>query len=137
MQVFLDADVGMDFLARRKGFFADAARIIELGHAGKASLCASALSYSHWYYHLRKGIPQAEVIRILTVFKPIVRPLTVDDTMISQALVSGWPDFEDAVQHFAAFAHGADVIVTRNAPDFKRSKVKVMSPSTLVKALSF
>ena len=136
MLVFLDADVGMDFLARRKGFFDDAARLIEMGHAGKFSLCASALSYSHWYYHLRKGIPQAEVVRILTGFKAIVRPVAVDDTVVSQALASGWPDFEDAVQHFAAFAHGADVIVTRNAPDFKRSKVKVMSPLALLRALN-
>lgn len=136
MQVFLDADVGMDFLARRKGFFEDAARIIELGHAGSVGLYASALSYAHWYYHLRKGVPQAEVVRILSGLKPIVRPITVDDAVISQALVSGWPDFEDAVQHFAAFAHGADVLVTRNAQDFKRSRVKVMSPSALVRSLS-
>ena len=60
----------------------------------------------------------------------------MDGTGVSQALASGWPDFEDAVQHFAAFAHGADVIVTRNAPDFKRSKVKVMSPLALLRALN-
>jgi predicted nucleic acid-binding protein len=38
-------------------------------------------------------------------------------------------DFEDALQCAAAFACGADVIVTRNIEDYQLSPIKVTTPT--------
>jgi predicted nucleic acid-binding protein len=40
----------------------------------------------------------------------------------------GMGDFEDALQASAAFAARAELIVTRNTRDFRKSPVKALSP---------
>ena len=50
-----------------------------------------------------------------------------------QALDWPMPDFEDALQAAAAVACGAQVILTRNVRDFKRSPVLAMTPEDFIK----
>ena len=42
-------------------------------------------------------------------------------------------DIDDAFQAAAALAWGADVIVTRNLADYRRSPVAALSPATFMK----
>jgi len=44
-------------------------------------------------------------------------------------------DFEDALQAAAAVACNADVIVTRNLADFRKSPVQAVSPKDFLKLL--
>ena len=44
----------------------------------------------------------------------------------------GMPDFEDALQAAAAVACKAQVIITRNVRDFKKSPVPAMTPEQFV-----
>jgi predicted nucleic acid-binding protein len=56
----------------------------------------------------------------------------VDKAVLADAVKLGWSDFEDAVTAAAARRSRCDVIVTRNPRDFKRSPVRVLSPSEAV-----
>lgn len=52
----------------------------------------------------------------------------VTETEILLALKSGWNDFEDAVQHFAAQNIEASYIVTRNKKDYLSGDIAVVEP---------
>ena len=52
-----------------------------------------------------------------------------------KALSSDITDYEDAVMCETAERCEVDLIVTRNEKDYKKSKVKVLSPGELVKYL--
>ena len=56
----------------------------------------------------------------------VIAPITAE--MIREALQASLPDFEDAVQFFAALAAGADAIVTRNPKGFPTQQVPVLNP---------
>ena len=45
-------------------------------------------------------------------------------------------DFEDAVQSVASNFNDIDFILTRNTKDFKNSKVKAISPQSLLKKIN-
>ncbi|MCI5158340.1 MAG: hypothetical protein D3906_07825 [Candidatus Electrothrix sp. AUS1_2] len=53
--------------------------------------------------------------------------------MILNALRSGLPDFEDAVQVETAKQTEVSIIVTRNTTDFVQADIKVCSPAEFVR----
>ena len=56
----------------------------------------------------------------------------VDKQILSAAATSGFKDFEDAVLYESAFAVQARGIVTRDPGDFKKSKIRIYSPTELL-----
>ena len=48
------------------------------------------------------------------------------------AFNSGWPDLEDAIVYQSARLVGVDIIVTRNADDFRLSDLPLLSPAELL-----
>jgi predicted nucleic acid-binding protein len=53
----------------------------------------------------------------------------VDATVLESALALDWSDFEDAVTAASARRAKCHAIVTRDPRDFRRSPVRVLSPS--------
>jgi hypothetical protein len=51
------------------------------------------------------------------------------------ALDMGFADLEDAMQTAAAMLFGAQLIVTRNTRDYRRSPIKAVTPDAVVKLL--
>jgi hypothetical protein len=62
-----------------------------------------------------------------------VAPVTHE--VLVAALDLGYNDFEDAVLHEAAWAAEATGIVTRNPDDFRRSRIRLYTPTELVTIL--
>jgi hypothetical protein len=63
--------------------------------------------------------------------------LQMDKEIVVQALNSGFKDFEDALQNFAAIKSGnIDVIITRNVKDYTKSKIGVLTPEGYLKSIS-
>ncbi|MBQ3799030.1 MAG: PIN domain-containing protein [Treponema sp.] len=52
-----------------------------------------------------------------------------DTTVFAAARNTGFPDFEDSMQHESALSAGTDYIITRNPKDFKDSRIPVCSPA--------
>ncbi|MCF8361163.1 MAG: hypothetical protein K9G70_00930 [Prolixibacteraceae bacterium] len=62
--------------------------------------------------------------------------LLMDKEIVVNALHSGFKDFEDSMQNFAAMKNGKiDVILTRNVKDYKKSEIGVLTPESYVKSL--
>jgi len=59
----------------------------------------------------------------------------VNRTVIEDALISTFPDFEDAVLYQAARHAGAKAIVTRDLKGFKRSELPIFRPDEMLTAL--
>lgn len=58
---------------------------------------------------------------------------TVNQSVLESGLLLGFEDFEDAVQHASAEAHGLDAIVTRNISDFASARLEVLAPDDFIK----
>ena len=66
-------------------------------------------------------------LNIFKVLNKIINP--VDQTVqgYNAALKSNFPDFEDALQHFAALESKADCILTEYKKDYKKSAISVFT----------
>jgi predicted nucleic acid-binding protein len=128
-KIFVDSDVALDHLADRQPFSEYAHRLFALAETGELRVCLSALSFSNLYYLLRKLKGREEALALLGKLRRLVRVAAVGEAEIASALASGFKDFEDGVQHFAAKSEGGiNVIVTRNQRDFTASEILVQSP---------
>jgi predicted nucleic acid-binding protein len=138
MNLFLDTNIILDFLADREPFADDAAKLFNLAERGTITICIAAVSYNNIYYILRQSLKHAETIKVLEELADMSQIIEVNETVIQKALRSDFKDFEDAIQyHCSLLVPKLNAIVTRNGKDFKTSKIPVLSPKevlTIVKS---
>ena len=132
-KLFIDSDVCLDVLVPRTPFATDAAKLFSLIHEGRAMGIVSALGLVNVYYFLRKDLGKEQAKMSLSKFKTLVVVQEVTDQIISQALLTDFSDFEDAVQYLTAKKAKAEVILTRNTKDFKKSTLPVYTPEQFLK----
>jgi len=116
-------------------FYTEAAKLFSLADKKKIVLSVSALYLADINYILSKQIPEMEVRKILRKFKVLVNVHPLDDKITDLALNSEFRDFEDAIQYFTAIENDQDLIITRNQPDIKESKIPVMTAGEFIKSL--
>ncbi|MEM6765979.1 MAG: PIN domain-containing protein [Bacteroidota bacterium] len=131
--IFLDADIVLDFLAQRKPFHPFADQVFQLSDEGKVTLYVSSLTFSHVHYILGRQLGKGKARQILKTFKVLVKVVSVGDKVIDLALASSFKDFEDAIQHFTALEVGCSVILTRNISDYKQAQLPVMTAESYIK----
>lgn len=124
----VDTNVIIDILLDREG--ADAAcAVIDGAERGDYGLYICSLSFTNIYYSLRHLLSREQRISALMQLREVLQVAYVDATVIDAALHSGWKDFEDAVQNFAAVTNGnIRGIITRNAKDFRESQLQIVDP---------
>lgn len=113
-------------MLRREPFLADSTRIFNACEAGKIHGAIAWHSLANAYY------VADESERALKFFEDLLSFVEVmggDTRLALEAIRSGFPDFEDALQSVCAKQFEADYIVTRNVKDYKRSPIKSISPS--------
>jgi predicted nucleic acid-binding protein len=133
--IFLDTNIVLDLLAYRMPFYTEAAKLFSLADKKKLKLSISSLCLADANYILSKQNPEKEVRKILRKFKVLVNVLPLDDKITDLALNSDFKDFEDAIQYFTAIENDQDIIITRNQPDFKESKIPFMTAGEFIKSL--
>lgn len=126
-KVFLDTNVVIDLLDKRKGFYLSAARIFTLAFRHDLLLYISPLTYATAAYLLRKH-PKEELRQLLANLRVLSHVTLVDDQTVDAALAAGFDDFEDALQYCSALNEHVDVLVTRNVKDFSLAKLPVLTP---------
>lgn len=129
--VFLDTNILLDFLLRREGVD-NAKEILKQGYQGKIDLYVSSLSFSNIAYIVRKQFKGEALYKMLTTIREMVSIVSVDESIIDNAINSQAPDFEDAIQYFSAKDIKADYIVTNNIKDFLFSNIKVLTSKEFV-----
>ena len=132
IRLFLDTNIVLDLLARRPPFYEHVAKIATLADQGKVKIMVSALSYSKVNYFLSKFENNEIAQNKLRKFRVISEVADLNESIIDKGLNSDFRDFEDALQYYCAVQSGCDVLLTRNAKDFKGSAIPVMTAEEYV-----
>ena len=127
MRILIDANVLIDVALSREPFVAESATVLRWAAAGGAAAVALH-SLTTCAYLLKSGGRDflSALLRIVEV-----APITTSDAR--RALALPMADTEDAFQAASALAWQADLIVTRNVWDFRRSPVSALSPTAFLK----
>jgi predicted nucleic acid-binding protein len=126
-RLFIDTNIMLDLLGERIQFYDSIAKIATLADNGQVTLIVSALSYSTVSYFLTK-FENSEIAKTkLRKFKVVSKICDLDELIIEKGLNSNFSDFEDSLQYFSALKSDCSIIITRNAKDFKESKIPVMT----------
>ncbi|MBD2766660.1 PIN domain-containing protein [Hymenobacter sp. BT664] len=134
---FLDTNVVLDFLARREPFAEAALEIFRAGLEKRATLYVASLSFSTVYYVLRKQANRQLARTLVANLEQLVTIVAVDAVAVQKAITGSFLDFEDGLQHCAAASVPAiEVIVTRNAADFKTGTLPALTPNQALVHLS-
>jgi predicted nucleic acid-binding protein len=135
-KVLIDTDVILDFFFDRKPFSEYSTQVIGLCETKKIKGFVTPVIYSNVYYLLRQTAKHEKVIEKLKQLLTITDVLTMDREVVSNALNSGFKDFEDSLQNFAAIKNGEiDVILTRNLKDFNKSEIGILTPESYIKSI--
>jgi predicted nucleic acid-binding protein len=135
--IFIDTNVVIDFLADRRPFSLDAARLFDLALQGKSKIYISAVSYNNIYYILRQSLTHNATIKLLEELAEMTEIADVTGDIIRRSLKTDFKDYEDAIQYYCALSIAKiDFIVTRNTKDFKKSTISVLSPAEAVVSLN-
>ena len=134
--ILIDTDVVLDFFFDRVPFSEHATQILTFCESGKIKGFLTPVICSNVYYMLRQTSRHEKVIEKMSQLMTFLDVLLMDKDIVNQALRSGFRDFEDALQNFAAINSGLiNVIVTRNVKDYKKSEVSVLTPESYLESL--
>lgn len=127
-KLFVDTNIILDLLAKREGFYTDAAELFSLADKKQVRLAVSALSFANTDYVLSRLSSPRTSRETLRKFKVLVEVWGLDDKLTELALSDQrFTDFEDGLQYYSALENKADIIITRNKKDFKFSKIPVLT----------
>ena len=135
-RLFLDTNVVLDLLGERESYYEAAAKIATLADTGHIDLVVSALTHATIYYLLARVEDNALVKEKIRKFKVIAETADLTDKIIDKGLSSKFSDFEDALQYYCALKLDCNILITRNAKDFKASEIPVLSPNEYLNRLS-
>ena len=135
-KVLIDTDVILDFFFNRQPFAEYSAQVIGLCETNKIKGFVTPVIYSNVYYLLRQTARHDKVIDNLKQLLIITDVLPMDKKVVSNAVNSGFKDFEDSLQNFAAMKQGGiNVILTRNIKDFSKSEIGILTPESYIKSI--
>ena len=133
LHYFIDSDVIIDFLGDRKPFAKAASRIFINAQNKEIKLYTSGNSVNITYYILCKTIPEKAARSLIPVLLKYVHVIPVTEKILTEASLSEFKDFEDAVQHFSAISEAKiTAIITRNVKDFKKSRLRVINSDEFI-----
>jgi predicted nucleic acid-binding protein len=134
-RIFLDTNVMLDFLGERIPFYNSIARVLSFLESNKFTIVVSPISYATVSYFLSKSEGNRIAVEKLRKFKVISDVCIIDEQTIEKGLNSDFSNFEDAFQFYNAVESNCDIILTRNAKDFKKATLPVMSPDEFLNSL--
>ncbi|MBN8703862.1 MAG: PIN domain-containing protein [Bacteroidetes bacterium] len=136
IRIFIDTNILIDFLADRKPFSWDAAKLFNFSLKGKVKIYISAVSFNNIYYILKQSSSHIETIKLLAELSDLTEIVDVSEEIIKKSIKSGFKDFEDAIQYNCALSvPKVEFIVTRDTKDFKTSTLPILTPKEAVSLL--
>ena len=132
MRLFIDTNVVVDFLGKRKPFFNDAAILFEMGKLGKIDIVVSSLTIVNCAYILKKQFSNEIMLPKIDDLCKMLLISSIDRNVILNAISLRPIDFEDAVQYVSATSFNPDVIITRDKKGYSAIGIPVMTPAEFV-----
>ena len=131
-KIFLDANVVFDLFDKKTSELNRTyaklilQQIMEKNYVGYISPVSFLLTN---YFILKQNTSEKEALKKIQALEKIIKITTINHQTVKKALYSHLHDFEDALQYYSAEAEPVDVIITRDAHDFYKTKLPVLSPS--------
>ena len=134
MKVFLDTNVILDYLLKRKPFYESAKKIFDSCLFLIDGFVTPHSLIDIFYMLTERTDSSLEYCRNTIQKLAIVLTVVPEDekTVKSASANVSFADFEDSMQNQAACRMGADYIITRNLKDFDNSEVQIISPDEFV-----
>ena len=136
LNLFLDADIILDLLAKREPHYQFAARLFTLIDKAEVNAFTSPVIIANIHYILQKSSNREMALLYIRKLKSLVKILSVDEKIIEQALNSNFKDFEDAIQYYTAINNSINFIITRNKQDYKDSKIPIATAEEFLTMLA-
>ncbi|HPI20722.1 MAG TPA: PIN domain-containing protein, partial [Candidatus Kapabacteria bacterium] len=125
-RILIDSDVILDVFLNRIPFAKFSAQILSLCDLKLIKGFITPVICSNLYYILRKSKTHKDVIALLKELISITDILIIDKEVIIDSINSDFQDFEDSMQHFAAYrSNNIELIITRNIVDYRKSLIPV------------
>lgn len=136
MIVLVDADVLIDVALDRAPFADDAAALLERLERGPSRGAVAWHTLANFYYLVSPQRGRDDARRFIAELSAFLEVAPTTTAHLRVALESAITDFEDALQLGAAVAAGAELIVTRNVRDYRRSPVPALTPADALARLA-
>jgi len=127
VKILIDTDILLDVALGRENHLVDSVAVLQWVEAG-GQACVAWHSLTNCAY-LLKGGGRLFVNNLLKLVE--VAPVGTDDA--KRALILPMTDLEDAFQVAAALSWQADMIVTRNLSDYRKSPIVALSPKNFLR----
>lgn len=136
-KIFVDTNIVIDLLARRKPFFEEAAELFSMADKKQVQLSVFSLTFANTSYALIRQMDSNKAKSILRKLRLILKVLPLDDKILGLALDDmAFSDFEDGLQYFTAIENEQELIITRNLKDFKNSKLPTMTARQFIETIA-
>jgi predicted nucleic acid-binding protein len=126
-KLFLDTNILLDLLGEREPFYLASAQLASLADQKQIELYISPVSIATVQYVLAKHIGQEATKDKLRKLLILCKVASMDESIVQKSMEAPFEDFEDALQYYCALHAQCDVIISRNAKDFKKALLPVLS----------
>lgn len=133
MKVFIDTNVLLDVLYKRKEFFKDSLKIWKLCETKQIQGYISSLSIPNIVYVLRRELDPIKTSEIIKKISLIFKIYDLNKDILLTSSQLKFDDFEDSIQYVTASKIKAKYIITRNVKDFSGNKIPSVKPSDFLK----
>lgn len=127
--IFLDTNILVDIVAKRKIFADNAIAIFNYCENNKIEMFTTSHSIATLHYIAKKIVDEKELRSIIEDLLDTISIIGVSEITLRKSLKSNHKDFEDAIQIVAAQSIiDMDCIVTRDLKDYKNAEISVFTP---------
>lgn len=136
LSVSVDTNVLLDLVLHRAPHAREAALLLDAVAKGKARGYLAGHAVTTVYYIVEKERGRTTAVTAVADVLSLLEVVALGASDFQRALAMGLRDFEDAVQAAACLAVGADVLVTRNAKDFRGAPVSTKTAGEVLAMLA-
>ena len=135
-KLLIDTNVLLDVALKRDPWAQEAVLLLDAIARGRAQGFVAGHAVTTIHYVVERTV---DAVAAATAVNDVLQVLTViplEAAEFQRALAMGLRDYEDAVQVAACLKVGADVLVTRNAKDFKGAVVTLRTAGEVLALLA-
>jgi predicted nucleic acid-binding protein len=131
IKLFIDSDIILDLLLKRKEFDASA-RLFSSIVNKKYKAYTSPIVIANIHYIMTKLESRNKSLENIKKLRNFIFILPVNEEIIDTALNLNASDFEDSIQFITAEKNKLDYIITRNIKDYKASKIPAITAKEFI-----
>ena len=132
IKLFLDTNIILDMLRKRKPFVDSSAAVWDLIERSKVSGFVSAISFNNIHYIMRHSVSAESAYAAMDIMRDTLNIVSLDGKILNKSIDTAFNDFEDGIQFFSAIQCDADYLISRNVKDFPRDDITVLEPEAFL-----